>query len=140
MRGKQRPAQLSRALFFPDTLTRSYGVVARLGDCRGSVSRDAPLSGVCLARESDVHARSTHVGPIDLCDRASAAERVWSRHQHQIDWPGGLPGPIRACYEARPTGSACIALRGAAGIAGRQRLGCVFVTASRRCRSHGIAL
>lgn len=52
----------------------------------------------------DVHARSTHAAAIDTLTGEVVRERFGPGVEAPIAWLSGLPGPVRACYEAGPTG------------------------------------
>lgn len=52
----------------------------------------------------DVHARSTHAAAIDLQTGELRRARFGPGLHEPIEWLKQLPGPVRACYEAGPTG------------------------------------
>lgn len=52
----------------------------------------------------DVHARSTHAAAIDLQTGELRRARFGPGLDEPIEWLKQLPGPVRACYEAGPTG------------------------------------
>lgn len=52
----------------------------------------------------DVHARSTHGAAIDLVTGELSRVRFGAGVEAPVAWLRGLPGPVRACYEAGPTG------------------------------------
>jgi len=65
----------------------------------------------------DVHARSTHAAAVHV----PTGELVQIRFgdggvRGPIEWLGSLPGPVRACYEAGPTGFGLYRAAVAAGI------------------------
>jgi len=65
----------------------------------------------------DVHARSTHAAAVHV----ATGELVQTRFadggmRGPIEWLGSLPGPVRACYEAGPTGFGLYRAAVAAGI------------------------
>ena len=65
----------------------------------------------------DVHARSTHAAAIDVDDAASCVrERFGAGVEEPVAWLRALPGPVRACYEAGPTGFGLYRAATAAGI------------------------
>jgi len=52
----------------------------------------------------DVHARSTHAAAIDSLIGELTSVRFGPGLEAPLAWLAGLPGPVRACYEAGPTG------------------------------------
>jgi hypothetical protein len=52
----------------------------------------------------DVHARSTHGAAIDVMTGELSRVRFGPGVEAPVAWLGGLAGPVRACYEAGPTG------------------------------------
>jgi len=52
----------------------------------------------------DVHARSTHAAAIDVVTGELARARFGPGLEAPVAWLQELPGPVRACYEAGPTG------------------------------------
>jgi transposase len=52
----------------------------------------------------DVHARSTHAAAIDVVTGELTRKRFGSGVTEAVAWLETLPGPVRACYEAGPTG------------------------------------
>jgi transposase len=64
----------------------------------------------------DVHARSTHAAAIDLATGEVRRSRFGAGIEEPIEWLRGLPGPVRACYEAGPTGFGLYRAARAAGI------------------------
>jgi hypothetical protein len=52
----------------------------------------------------DVHARSTHAAAIDTMTGELTRVRFGPGTEGPLAWLGELPGPVRACYEAGPTG------------------------------------
>ena len=64
----------------------------------------------------DVHARSTHGAAIDSMTGELARVRFGAGSEAVIAWLGGLAGPVRAVYEAGPTGFALARAAQAAGI------------------------
>jgi transposase len=65
----------------------------------------------------DVHARSTHAAAIDARTGELRRARFGSDSEHVVAWLKRLPGPLRACYEAGPTGFALYRAAQEAGIA-----------------------
>ena len=54
----------------------------------------------------DVHARSTHAAAIDVVSGELVRARFGAVADEVIGWLQALPQPLRACYEAGPTGFA----------------------------------
>jgi transposase len=52
----------------------------------------------------DVHARSTHAAAIDTMTGELVRKRFGPGVDEPVAWLRGLAGPVRACYEAGPTG------------------------------------
>jgi transposase len=52
----------------------------------------------------DVHARSSHAAAIDVMTGELSRVRFGAGFEAPVAWLGSLPGPVRACYEAGPTG------------------------------------
>jgi transposase len=52
----------------------------------------------------DVHARSTHAAAIDTMTGELTRKRFGAGVTEPVAWLEGLAGPVRACYEAGPTG------------------------------------
>ncbi len=52
----------------------------------------------------DVHARSAHAAAIDVMTGELSRMRFGPGFEAPVAWLGSLPGPVRACYEAGPTG------------------------------------
>jgi len=65
----------------------------------------------------DVHARSTHAAAIDPGTGELTRARFGAGVEAPVAWLEGLPGPVRACYEAGPTGFGLYRAASAAGIA-----------------------
>src|SRR3954451_11460997 len=65
----------------------------------------------------DVHARSTHAAAIDVMTGELTRLRFGPGVEAPVMWLGELPGPVRACYEAGPTGFGLYRAATAAGIA-----------------------
>ncbi|HEY1480555.1 MAG TPA: IS110 family transposase [Gaiellales bacterium] len=66
----------------------------------------------------DVHARSVEASVVDSLTGEMRRRRVSGSDVGPIvDWMGTLPGPVRACYEAGPTGYGLARAARAAGIA-----------------------
>ena len=65
----------------------------------------------------DVHARSTHATAIEVMTGELTRVRFGPGVQAPVEWLLTLPGPVRACYEAGPTGYGLYRAAIAAGIA-----------------------
>jgi transposase len=65
----------------------------------------------------DVHARSTHAAAIDSMTGELTRVRFGPGVEAPVAWLAELPGPVRACYEAGPTGFGLYRSAVAAGIA-----------------------
>jgi transposase len=65
----------------------------------------------------DVHARSTHAAAVISESGELRRARFGEGMEPVVDWLSGLPGPVRACYEAGPTGFGLARAAAAAGIA-----------------------
>jgi transposase len=65
----------------------------------------------------DVHARSIHAAAIDVESGELRRARFGGGSDEVIAWLGGLPQPLRGCYEAGPTGFALYRAAEAAGVA-----------------------
>jgi transposase len=64
----------------------------------------------------DVHARSTHAAAIDVMTGELSRVRFAGGIDDPVAWLRTLPGPVRACYEAGPTGYGLYRAAVAAGI------------------------
>lgn len=65
----------------------------------------------------DVHARSTHAASLDVVTGVLTRRRFdTGAVEPVVEWLVGLPGPVRACYEAGPTGFGLYRAAIAAGI------------------------
>lgn len=64
----------------------------------------------------DVHARSTHAAAIDVGTGELVRARFGPGIEAPVQWLAGLPGPVRACYEAGPTGFGLYRAATAAGV------------------------
>ncbi len=64
----------------------------------------------------DVHARSTHAAAIDAMTGELLRARFGPGIEGPVAWLCELPGPVRACYEAGPTGFGLYRAARAAGI------------------------
>jgi transposase len=75
------------------------------------------LSGTMTWVGLDVHARSTHAAAIDTMTGELTRARFGSGSEGPLAWLAELPGPVRACYEAGPTGFGLYRAAVAAGVA-----------------------
>jgi transposase len=64
----------------------------------------------------DVHARSTHAAAIDSMTGELTRMRFGAGVDGPVEWLGTLSGPVRACYEAGPTGYGLYRAAIAAGV------------------------
>ncbi len=64
----------------------------------------------------DVHARSTHAAAIDTWTGELVRARFGPGVEAPVAWLAGLPGPVRGCYEAGPTGFGLYRAARAAGV------------------------
>jgi transposase len=64
----------------------------------------------------DVHARSTQAAAIDVATGELRRRGFGPGVQEPLEWLSELPGPVRACYEAGPSGFALYRAARAAGI------------------------
>jgi transposase len=64
----------------------------------------------------DVHARSTHAAAIDVVTGELRRSRFGGDSDEVVRWLAELPGPVRAAYEAGPTGFGLARAASAAGI------------------------
>jgi transposase len=64
----------------------------------------------------DVHARSTYAAAIDAMTGELVRRRFGAGSDELVAWLCSLPGPVRACYEAGPTGYGLYRAARAAGI------------------------
>ncbi len=83
----------------------------------------------------DVHARSTYAGSLDVVTGELTRRRFdTGAIEPVVQWLAGLPGPVRACYEAGPTGFWLYRAAGAAGAAG---IDCQVIAPSKTPRASG---
>src|SRR5450755_2576751 len=64
----------------------------------------------------NVHARSTHAAAIDVMTGELVRERFGPGVEAPVAWLAGLPGSVRACYEAGPSGFGLYRAAAAAGV------------------------
>lgn len=74
------------------------------------------MSGTMTYVGFDVHARSAHAAAIDVMSGELSRARFGPGVEAPVEWLRGLPGPVRACYEAGPTGYGLYRAAVAAGI------------------------
>jgi transposase len=75
------------------------------------------MSGTMTWVGLDVHARSMHAAAIDSMTGELTRMRFGPGLEEPLAWLAGLAGPVRACYEAGPTGFGLYRAAAAAGIA-----------------------
>ncbi len=74
------------------------------------------MSGTVTWVGLDVHARSTHAAAIDVLTGELRRARFDGGSEAVVQWLAGLSGPVRAVYEAGPTGFGLYRAAMAAGI------------------------
>ena len=74
------------------------------------------MSGTMTYVGFDVHARSAHAAAIDVVSGELTRVRFGPGIETPVDWLKALSGPVRACYEAGPTGYGLYRAAVAAGI------------------------
>jgi transposase len=74
------------------------------------------VSGTMTYVGFDVHARSAHAAAIDVMTGELSRVRFGAGIEAPVDWLTTLSGPVRACYEAGPTGYGLYRAAIAAGI------------------------
>lgn len=75
------------------------------------------MSGTMTWVGFDVHARSTHGAAVDTMTGELTRMRFGPGIEGPVGWLAELPGPVKACYEAGPTGFGLYRAATAAGIA-----------------------
>lgn len=75
------------------------------------------MSGTMTWVGLDVHARSMHAAAIDSMTGELTRMRFGPGLEEPLAWLAGLAGPVRACYEAGPTGFGLYRAATTAGIA-----------------------
>jgi transposase len=75
------------------------------------------MTGMVTYAGLDVHTRSTHAAAIDVSTGELLRARFGPGVEEPVAWLQGLPGPVRACYEAGPTGFGLYRAASAAGVA-----------------------
>lgn len=74
------------------------------------------MSGTMTYVGFDVHARSTHAAAIDVMSGELSRVRFGAGVDAPVEWLRTLAGPVKACYEAGPTGYGLYRAAIAAGI------------------------
>lgn len=74
------------------------------------------MTGIVTCAGLDVHARSTHAAAIDVETGEVLHARFGAGIEAPVAWLGDLRAPVRACYEAGPTGFGLYRAARAAGI------------------------
>src|SRR4051812_8847887 len=74
------------------------------------------MSGTMTWVGMDVHARSTHAAAIDSMTGELTRLRFGAGVEGPVAWLQELRGPVRACYEAGPTGFGLYRAAVAAGV------------------------
>jgi len=74
------------------------------------------MTGMVTYAGLDVHARSTYAAAIDVSTGEVLRTRFGPGVEEPVAWLQGLPGPVRACYEAGPTGFGLYRAASAAGV------------------------
>ena len=75
------------------------------------------MTGTMTWAAMDVHARSTYAASMDVVTGELTRQRFdTGAAEPVVGWLAGLPGPVRACYEAGPTGFGLYRAAVAAGI------------------------
>jgi transposase len=74
------------------------------------------LAGIVTWAGLDVHARSTHAAAVNALTGELSRARFGPGIDEPIAWLHSLPGPVKACYEAGPTGFGLFRAASAAGL------------------------
>jgi len=74
------------------------------------------MTGTVTWAGLDVHARSTHAAAINVMSGELVRARFGAGLEEPLAWLAALPGPVRACYEAGPTGYGLYRAAAAAGV------------------------
>ena len=74
------------------------------------------MTGTMTWAGLDVHARSTHAAAVGVLTGEVRRARFGSGVDEVVGWLAGLPGPVRAVYEAGPTGFGLYRAARSAGI------------------------
>lgn len=90
------------------------------------------MAGTMTWAALDVHARSVTAVSVDVVTGELSRRRFGSgASEPVVEWLSGFPGPVRACYEAGPTGFGLYRAAVAAGI------GCQVIAPSKTPRPSG---
>lgn len=90
------------------------------------------MTGTMTWAAMDVHARSTYAASLDVITGELSRRRFDSGAvEPVVGWLAGLPGPVRACYEAGPTGFGLYRAAVAAGV------DCQVIAPSKTPRASG---
>jgi transposase len=90
------------------------------------------VTGTMTWAAMDVHARSIHAASFDVMTGELSRRRFGSGAvEPVVEWLVGLPAPVRACYEAGPTGYGLY--RAAMGVG----VGCEVIAPSKTPRASG---
>ncbi|MGO9900683.1 MAG: IS110 family transposase [Solirubrobacteraceae bacterium] len=90
------------------------------------------MTGTMTWAAMDVHARSTYAASLDVMTGELTRRRFdTGAVEPVVEWLAGLPGPVRACYEAGPTGFGLYRAAGTAGI------DCQVIAPSKTPRASG---
>jgi transposase len=90
------------------------------------------VTGTMTWAAMDVHARSTYAASLDVMTGELSRQRFdTGAVEPVVGWLVGLPGPVRACYEAGPTGFGLYPAAVAAGI------DCQVIAPSKTPRASG---
>ena len=75
------------------------------------------MTGTMTWAAMDVHARSTYAASLDVMTGELSRQRFdTGAIEPVVGWLAGLPAPVRACYEAGPTGFGLYRAAVAAGV------------------------
>src|ERR1700690_1215769 len=74
------------------------------------------MTGMVTYAGLDVHARSTHAAAINPVTGELVRVRFGPGIEEPVAWLQALPGPVRVCYEAGPTGFGLYRAASAAGV------------------------
>ena len=90
------------------------------------------MTGTMTWAAMDVHARSTYAASLDVVTGELSRQRFGTGAvEPVVGWLAGLPGPVRCCYEAGPTGFGLYRAAVAAGI------DCQVIAPSKTPRASG---
>lgn len=89
------------------------------------------MTGTVTWAGLDVHARSIHAAVVDARSGELVRQRFGGETEAVVAWLAQLPGPLRACYEAGPTGYGLARACAAAGLC------CEVIAPSKTPRASG---